>query len=65
MFDFDEDDTILDEIARAVGEHIPPFYFFVVVILLFGLLTYLSWQAMMFATFIGTCLGVLLWLMQI
>lgn len=64
MFDFDED-SILDEFARAIGERIPPSYFFLIVILLFGLLTYISWQAMTFAAFIGTCVGVMLWLMQI
>lgn len=66
MFDFDdEDNNLLDDFARAISERVPPFYFFLAVILLFGILTYLSWQAMVFASFIGTCVGVVLWLMQI
>lgn len=54
MFDFDdEDNNLLDDFARAIGERVPPFYFFLFVALIFGVLAYISWQAMVFASFVG------------
>lgn len=60
MFDFDED-SILDELSRAIEKHImhiKPFYVILGLIVLFATLAYISWQATLFALFMGVVMWV-------
>lgn len=62
MFDFDDDD-FLGDIGRELTEMIKPWHVLLFAFVLFGVLTYISWQAMVFAiSTVGPIVGLIWWL---